>query len=619
MKRYLIRGTQVILDLAIFSIAYWLAFLFRFEFDLPFQMFKLLFFTWPYVVILKYLILSFWGVPSLSWRYIGIKEVNRIIIALSVSTGILTIIRFGLAPFGGYARFVVIPLGVLGTDYVLSILGAIGVRTLRRVVAERAERGARPVDGIQKRTLLIGAGSAGVMISRELTQNPHLGMKVVGFIDDDPNKIGTVIQGHRVLGDTSAIAKLKDKLNIEQVVISIASAAGQDIRRIVDICETCNLPPKIIPGIFDILSGKVNISRVREVTIDDLLGREAVKLDAQALSNFLSNKTVMVTGAGGSIGSELCRQVVGSGAKKLILLEQAENPLFDIHGELRGGGADVELVPCIADVCDVHRVDRVFETYRPQVIFHAAAHKHVPMMEWNPGEAVKNNVIGTATIADAADQHGAEAFVLISTDKAVNPTSIMGATKRVAELYIQDISKRSETTYVAVRFGNVLGSAGSVVPIFKEQISRGGPVTVTHPEMKRYFMTIPEACQLVMQAATMGEGGEIFVLDMGAPVKIVDLAKDLIRLSGFTDDEIQIEFSGMRPGEKLFEELLISTEEMTTTRHPKIYIGKIAAIQSDALEKGLGRLRQAVESLSRNEVAGLLDHLVPETDSPKKM
>jgi FlaA1/EpsC-like NDP-sugar epimerase len=352
------------------------------------------------------------------------------------------------------------------------------------------------------------------------------------------------------------------------------------------------------------------------VTIEDLLGREAVELDLEAIGAFVSGKRVLITGAGGSIGSELCRQVGRFGPEQLIMVEQAENVLFEIHGELARTMTTLAATPCIADVCDSERLERIFARYKPQVVFHAAAHKHVPMMERNPGEAVKNNIFGTKKVADAAHRHGTRAFVLISTDKAVNPSSIMGATKRVAEIYCQALSKQSKTTFVAVRFGNVLGSAGSVVPIFKEQIEAGGPVTVTHPEMKRYFMTIPEACQLVMEAAAMGKGGEIFVLDMGEPVKIVDLARDLIRLSGFSEGEIPIEFTGVRLGEKLFEELSTAGEDMTKTRHPKIYIGKISPYSMDAVEAHLKALSAITHMDSRDEVRTALSLVVPEMRRP---
>jgi len=618
MSRYFSRGAQIIIDLSVLSLAYWLAFMFRFELDPSLDVYKLLFFTWPYVVVLQYLLLMLLGVPQFAWRYVGLREVPRILIALGIGTALLVALRLGLVYVGGYAKFVTLPLGVLAIDFLLAFLGVTGVRVVRRLAAERTERSvrARSVTVVPKRTLLVGAGQAGVLVAKEVAQNPNLGIDVVGFVDDNPMKIGTVIQGHKVLGDTASMKALAQTLDVEQAVITMAAAPGAAIRNIVAVCGEIGLPVKIIPGIYEILDGKVALTRIREVTIDDLLGREAVELDLNELGAFLRGKRVVVTGAGGSIGSELCRQICRFDPKKLVLVEQAENPLFYIHRELVGSRPGLDVVPCIADVADAKRMGDLFDAVKPEVVFHAAAHKHVPMMEWNPGEAIKNNVFGTKIVADAADECGAKAFVMISTDKAVNPTSIMGATKRVAELYVQALAAKSETMFVAVRFGNVLGSAGSVIPVFKEQIKAGGPVTVTHPEMQRYFMTIPEACQLVMQAAAMGKGGEIFVLDMGRPVRIVDLARDLIRLSGFTEEEIAIEFTGLRPGEKLFEELSTSGEHMAKTRHPKIFIGKIDAKPLAEVEQGLALLASQADSPDTRAVRLALRSVVPEMIEP---
>jgi FlaA1/EpsC-like NDP-sugar epimerase len=619
MSRLFAQSARIFADLAVLSAAYWLAFLARFEFGLAFMYVKLLFFTWPYVVIFQYLVLVLFRVPAFSWRYVGVREAQRIFLALAVATAVLVTIRLTMVHVGGYAKYVIIPLGVLVMDFAFAFLGVAGVRMLRRMVAERRERGrSRPAAATpRRRTLLIGAGRAGVLVAKEVAQNPQVGIEVVGFVDDDPLKVGTVIQGHKVLGRTAELAALAAAHEAEQAVITIAAASGAVIRRLVAACEGIGLPVRIIPGIYEILDGQVSLSRIREVRIEDLLGREAVELELELIGAFLTGKRVLVTGAGGSIGSELCRQACRFGPAKLILLEQAENPLFDIHGELtRAGRPGCEIVPVIADVCDTKRVERIFADHRPEVVFHAAAHKHVPMMEWNPGEALKNNVFGTRKVADAADRHGTAAFVMISTDKAVNPTSIMGATKRVAEQYVQALGRRSATKYVAVRFGNVLGSAGSVIPVFQEQIRAGGPVTVTHPEMRRYFMTIPEACQLVMQAAAMGRGGEIFVLDMGEPVRIVDLARDLIRLSGFTAEEIPIEFTGVRPGEKLFEELGTSAEHMDRTRHPKIFIGRFETRDFGEVAAGLAALAPVTDSTSRDEVKTALAAMVPEIRDP---
>jgi FlaA1/EpsC-like NDP-sugar epimerase len=379
------------------------------------------------------------------------------------------------------------------------------------------------------------------------------------------------------------------------------------------LCEAATIPTKIIPGIYEIVGGKINVSRIRNVAIEDLLGREPVQLDEDAISTVVRGRVVMVTGAGGSIGAELCRQVCRFGPAAVVLVEQAENNLFQIHRELSERHPEMVIHPCIADICDRPRIDGLFSLHRPSVVLHAAAHKHVPMMEWNPGEAVKNNVFGTRTLADLAHTYGVGEFVMISTDKAVNPTSTMGVCKRIAELYIQALSQQSETRFVTVRFGNVLGSTGSVIPIFQEQISRGGPVTVTHPEMKRYFMTIPEACQLVLQAATMGQGGEIFILDMGSPVEILELARDLIRLSGLRPDEdIEIRFTGMRPGEKLFEELVVAEENADKTRHPKIFVGRLTPHPLEEVKTQLTELCELVDSADVARIRAKLSAIVPE-------
>ena len=385
------------------------------------------------------------------------------------------------------------------------------------------------------------------------------------------------------------------------------------IRRIVELCRPTGVKLRTLPAVDKLIDGRVTMQQLAEVAIEDLLGREAVTLDMERIGEFIRNRTVLVTGAGGSIGSELCRQIARFAPKSLILVEQAENNLFEVHRSLVGEFKSLTMMPYVADICDSRRIEQIFDTERPAVVFHAAAHKHVPMMEANPGEAIKNNVFGTKKVADMADRFGVEKFVMVSTDKAVNPTSVMGASKRIAEIYIQMLSERSKTHFTAVRFGNVLGSAGSVIPIFKQQIARGGPVTVTHPEMRRYFMTIPEACQLILQAGTMGTGGEIFILDMGEPVLIVDLARDLIRLSGYRpDDEIPITFSGMRPGEKLFEELAFDAEKAEKTRHPKIFVGLLRTTPYEEVTSGLARLHALTDGAAPELIRATLNILVPE-------
>jgi FlaA1/EpsC-like NDP-sugar epimerase len=616
MQRFALRSLQMAIDLAVLAIALFAAFYIRFDGQPPLQMTKRLLFLLPYVIGFQYAILTAFGVSRFVWRYVSLREVIRILAAVGVSSLALLAVRLVTGQFQsswGYAQYAFIPIGVIVVDFALAALGIAGIRGLRRVIAERMANHRLPsASHKETRTLLLGAGQAGALVAREIAQRTDIGIKAVGFLDDDPTKTGLVIHGIPVLGTTEQLARFAKKHQASQALITIASARGEAIRRIVHLCEEADVPVRIIPGIFEILDGKVNLSRIREVSIEDILGREPIVLEQPLIESFLRGKRVLVTGAGGSIGSELCRQIARFSPASISLVERAEFHLFTIHQDLLQHHPELTIHPRICDVCDSKRLDAVFAMDRPHVVFHAAAHKHVPMMEWNPGEAIKNNVFGTRKVAEAADRFRAEAFVLISTDKAVNPTSIMGATKRVAERVVQALSVGSKTKYVAVRFGNVLGSAGSVIPIFKAQIEAGGPVTVTHPEMKRYFMTIPEACQLVMQASAMGRGGEIFVLDMGTPVKIVDLARDLIRLSGFEPDEIPIQFSGVRPGEKLFEELGFDAEKMGKTRHPKIFVGKLAACDMAELQPSLTQLANLTSSTDAAEIRAALQDAVPE-------
>lgn len=620
-SRNLTRALRSLADVFILSLAYWLAFLLRFDGLPPFEMTKLLMFTWPYVVGLELFGLYAFSVPYFAWRYISLREVQKVLWAIAVSTAVLVVLRLSapyMAKSFAPAAYGIVPLGVIAANAVLAFLGVAGVRALRRVLDESSrsrDLGHRSPRKVA--TLLVGAGQAGVLVAKEITSRPDLPIGVVGFVDDDRLKIGEIVHGVKVLGTTDEIEELVRKTGATQAIITVANASGTDIRRIKQRCESAGIRVKIIPGIYEILHGKVNLSRIREVSIEDLLGREAVTLDLDLISGFLKGKRVLVTGAGGSIGSELCRQVARFQPASLALVEQAEFNLFSIHQELLAAFPDLDLHPIICDVCDSGRVDAVFDAERPHVVFHAAAHKHVPMMEWNPGEAIKNNVFGTKKVADAAHEYGSEAFVLISTDKAVNPTSIMGASKRTAEMYVQALSQSSTTKFVAVRFGNVLGSTGSVIPIFKAQIAAGGPVTVTHKDMMRHFMTIPEASQLVMQSAAMGNQGEILVLDMGEPVRISDLAEELIRLSGFQPGvDMEIVYSGIRPGEKLFEELAFDAEKMGKTRHEKIFVGKLGPCPLALVESKLELLAAVTSSTSREEVRGALKQVVPEMQDP---
>lgn len=617
MRKLALRSTQVLIDFAVLSIAFGLAFIFRFDGWPPPLVAKQLVLLLPYVVGFQYLWLLGFGVPRFVWSYTSLRETRVIGIALGGSAVLLLLGRYlapSVIPYWGYARYAAIPIGVIVIDFVLSFVGIAGVRALRRIVAETVKRGERKSpETARVPTLLVGAGQAGSLVVKEILARPELRIDPVGFLDDDVLKHGLAIHGVRVLGSLNSLLEHVAAKQPSQVVITMASAPGEAVRRVLSLAEEADIPVKIIPGIYELLDGSVSLSRMRRVSIEDLLGRAPVQLDHDGVASLLRGRRVLVTGAGGSIGAELCRQIARFEPKTLVLVERSEFHLFNIHSELREKHPALVASPRICDVCDSKRLNSIFDADAPEVVFHAAAHKHVPMMEWNPGEAIKNNVFGTKKVADAAHRHGCLAFVLISTDKAVNPTSIMGATKRMGERYVQSLSAVSKTKYVAVRFGNVLGSAGSVIPIFQRQIEAGGPVTITHPDMKRYFMTIPEACQLVMQAGALGSGGEIFVLDMGTPVKIADLARDLIRLSGFEPDvDIALQFTGVRPGEKLFEELGFDAEKMAKTRHPKIFVGRLADELPEAVERDLEFLATLTSSQSADEVRRGLGQAVPE-------
>jgi FlaA1/EpsC-like NDP-sugar epimerase len=604
----------VFLDVSVLVAAFVAAYLFRFEFLLGPAERQHLIWQLPFVVLLQLVSQRLWGIYRFIWRYIGLSELRAFVGTALTCLAVMLAFRFGLPV--GMSDFRV-PISVAFIDVGLAFTGTLGIRVFRRMLFEWGERerderrGQVATSGV--RVLLAGAGKAGVMAAREIQGGamPHLEVK--GFVDDDVEKLGSVINGIRVVGTSAEIPRLVEDLQIDEVILTIARASRADIRRIVLLCERTKVKVRIIPGLYEILGGKVKVSGIRNVEIEDLLGREAVKLDEKGLHAFLSGKTVMVTGAGGSIGSELIRQVVPFSPLRLLLVERSEFALYQIDEEMRRAWPTLNVVPLLADVGDEERMRDLFGQYRPQIVIHAAAHKHVPLVESNPGEAVKNNVAGTLTTGELAGEFGAEAFILVSTDKAVNPTSVMGATKRAAELVVQMLDRRFGTAFLAVRFGNVLGSTGSVVPKFREQIARGGPVTVTHPDMRRYFMTISEAAQLVLQAGALGEGGEIFILDMGQPVMIIDLARDMIHLSGLTPDEdIEIVFTGMRPGEKLFEELGTSADQVDRTRHEKVFVGKIPRMDPERVMAAVNRMAIVVRDGDDKAVREELQRLIPE-------
>jgi FlaA1/EpsC-like NDP-sugar epimerase len=618
-----VRFGKTLVDLFLLAGAFGLTFVIRFEVFVPLSYQRVFGAALPSILLLQLICLVVLGVPWMTWRYVSLRECLRLFFGLAAANALLVAWRWlatvaPLPPLPPFGSLPPVPYGVLLIDLPLAFLALVGVRVGVRLIWEWRERGRRTSNQPHCiPTLLIGAGRAGATVVKELVARPDAGIHLVGFLDDDPSKTGTRIHGIPVLGRPKDLRKLAHRHGVRQALLTTTETAGTTLWRLAQACEACGIAAKIIPEIPDIVGGKVDFARIRNVAIEDILRRPPVELDTEAIARILQGKTVLITGAGGSIGSELCEIVCRFHPRTLILVEKAENNLFHVNWKLSEKFPDVARVPCVADICDVPRMEQILAAHQPEVLLHAAAHKHVPLMEGNPGEAIKNNVLGTRCLADLADAHGVGVFVMISTDKAVRPTSVMGVSKRVAELYIQALSQRSRTRFVAVRFGNVLGSVGSVVPIFKEQIARGGPVTVTHPDMQRYFMTIPEACQLVLQAASMGRGGEIFILDMGEPVKIVDLARDLIRMSGLRpDDDIEIRFTGIRPGEKLYEELALEGEGAEKTRHPRIYVGRLETQDWEAISRLVKDLALVAESPDAAAIHATFQAIVPEYHLP---
>ncbi|MDW0116313.1 nucleoside-diphosphate sugar epimerase/dehydratase [Sporosarcina thermotolerans] len=537
----------------------------------------------------------FFGLYRKAWTYASIGELKLIFKAVTVAIMVVALVQLFVAQ-DIYFR-------ALAITWMLHILLIGGSRLSWRLYRDTVNQ-KQNIEA--KRTMIVGAGQAGSMIVRQILQNPDYGMTPVIFVDDDRKKQGLEIYGVKVSGGTKYIQAIAEDNGIEKIIIAIPSMDKQEQAELLKRCVDTGIKTQKIPRIEDIMTGKVSVTDMQDVRIEDLLGRDEIQLDMEAIANKLTGKTIMITGAGGSIGSEICRQVNRFTPKKLILLGHGENSIYLIERELREiVSSETEIVPVIADVQDRQRIFDIVSEHQPDVIYHAAAHKHVPLMEANPMEAVKNNIFGTKNVAEAADMFGVPHFVLVSTDKAVNPPNVMGATKRFAEMIVQNLAKNSETKFAAVRFGNVLGSRGSVVPLFRKQIAAGGPVTVTDPEMTRYFMTIPEASRLVIQAGTLARGGEVFVLDMGEPVKIVDLAKNLINLSGYNENDIKIEFSGIRPGEKLFEELLNENERQSEYVFPKIYVGKATPISELEQEYVLDRLLGMDTEELRTTLVGL--------------
>ena len=534
------------------------------------------------------------------WRYAGMREMVAVLIATTLGAGLFYT--------GMYVFDKSLPRSIYLISWILST-GVIGIgRMVLHYIAMRYG-GKQSTDADMVNTLIIGAGDAGATIAREIERYHKRSRKVIGFIDDDESKFNRLMGGVRILGNRHDIPSIVKENKVKEIIIAMPSVTRNEIRKIMEICSPLKCKVNTLPGMYQLLDDEVLVSHLHPVSIEDLLERDEVRLDMDIVEHYIRDKVVLVTGAGGSIGSEICRQIMRVGPKQLLLLGHGENSIYLINQELKNIYKDGPIIPIIADIRDKQQLDQIFTQYNPQVVFHAAAHKHVPLMEIQPMAAVLNNIYGTRNVADVAGRHGVERFVMISTDKAVNPTSVMGATKRVAEKVIISMNDTYDTKYITVRFGNVLGSRGSVIPLFKKQIEAGGPVTVTDPEMTRYFMTIPEASQLVLQAGAMGKGGEVFLLDMGEPVKIIDLARNMIRLSGLEPDkDIHIKITGLRPGEKKYEELLTSEEGTNRTNHTKIFEAPLDTVDRDWLIDKIATFDSCETDM---DVIGVLQDIIP--------
>lgn len=607
-----------LVDSAVMAAAYLTAFLLRFDFNEPWWGWRLVAVSFVTVWAVQGLALVLFGCNRLLWRYVSVGDVPRFIGAVTASTAVLLLLRVLLPEHHGVRP----PYSITFFNSFLVTGGLLGVRLLWRFMAD-GEFGWEAVKrGRVRRVLLVGAGSAGNLVARELRRQGGRRLEVVGFLDDDPAKRHAKIQGHAVLGRIDELPEAVRQHAVEEVIVSMARVPRDVIRRVVRLCERAHVPARIVPGYYELIEGSLTASKIRNVDVADLLGREESSPDGREVVELLSRKRVLVTGAGGTIGSELVRQILRAGPEQLVMVERSENALYEIEREVRKTGSETPVAAILADIGDRARLAAILAHYRPHVVVHAAAHKHVPLMEQNPVEAVRNNVLATRLLGELAVESGVERFVFISTDKAVRPLSVMGITKRLGEIALQDLNRLGRTHFAAVRFGNVLDSSGSVVPLFREQIRKGEAVTVTHPEMKRYFMTISEAVSLVLQAAALAKGGEIFLLDMGEPVKIVELAEEMISLSGLRPyQDIPIAFTGIRPGEKLFEELDVSERSVYKTGHARIFISKICETRPEIVEAALTACRRVADSQGENGVVKdgvrkILQGLVVEDEKP---
>ena len=580
----------LLLDGVVLALMPVLALLIRFEGVLPDRELALLLGWLPWFVAISLVVFYAYGMYHRIWHYARVRDLVAIVGAVSLSVAIV----FVLDIFTGTR----IPRSIYVLSWMLSI-GSVGMSRLAFKINWDNLSDGFDGDVQKKQVLIVGAGDAGAMMVREIEQNDAATMNIVGFIDDDVRKQGSRLSGFPVLGTTEDIVAVSKEKCVDEIIIAMPSVSGSVIRKLADTCRLTGCQVKIMPSLLEMTDEHINVRKLRNINIEDLLRRDPIHLDFEKITSYIAGKTVLITGAGGSIGSEISRQISRVGAKEIILLGRGENSIYEIYQELKVKFPDQLYRTVIANITDAQRMEEVFARYQPQVVFHAAAHKHVPLMEIQPAEAVRNNVFGTRNVAELADRFSSEIFVLISTDKAVNPTSVMGATKRCAELVLQEINQHSATKFVTVRFGNVLGSRGSVVPLFERQIAAGGPVTITHPEMTRFFMTIPEAVQLVLQAGSQAEGGEVFLFDMGKPVKIKDMAYDLIQLHGLQPDkDIKLVYTGLRPGEKLYEELLTSEEGTTSTRHEKIFKARINPLDTEELSRDLRILAESRDTLT---------------------